>query len=322
VRLRAGVIGTGALGRHHVRILSELEGVELVGVCDARPETAAEVATRHGTRVFGEAGELLRALDAVVLAVPTRDHAALACQALAAGVHVLVEKPMATTLEEADRMVAAAGGGLVLAVGHVEFYNPAVQRLLSTAPAARFLEIERLSTFSPRSLDVDVLLDLMIHDLQILQALDPTGLREVHAAGIAVLSDRVDIASARLELESGCVANLTASRISDQRVRRLRIFSHEAYHSLDYQEQTIKGFRLEGGVAERRIVPADLPVERDEPLRRELLAFVARCRGEGVPLVDGVAGRAALALALEVQRAIVAHAERAAGRRGHASGPE
>jgi predicted dehydrogenase len=321
VTLRAGVIGTGALGRHHVRILSELEGVELVGVCDARTETAVEVATRHGARVFGEAGELLRALDAVVLAVPTRDHAALACQALAAGVHVLVEKPMATTLEEADRMVAASGG-LVLAVGHVEFYNPAVQRLLSAAPAARFLEIERLSTFSPRSLDVDVLLDLMIHDLQILQALDPTGLREVHAAGIAVLSDRVDIASARLELESGCVANLTASRISDVRVRRLRMFSHEAYHSLDYQEQTIKGFRLEGGVAGRRIVPADLPVERDEPLRRELLAFVARCRGEVVPLVDGAAGRAALALALEVQRAIVAHAERAAPRRGHAAGAE
>ncbi|HUP22958.1 MAG TPA: Gfo/Idh/MocA family oxidoreductase [Thermoanaerobaculia bacterium] len=319
--LRAGVIGTGALGRHHVRILSELDGVELVGVCDARPEIAAELAARHETRVFGEAGELLRALDAVVLAVPTRDHAALACQALAAGVHVLVEKPMATTLEEADRMVAAAGG-LVLAVGHVEFHNPAVQRLLSTAPAARFLEIERLSTFSPRSLDVDVLLDLMIHDLQILQALDPTGLREVRAAGIAVLSDRVDIASARLELESGCVANLTASRISDLRVRRLRMFSHEAYHSLDYQEQTIKGFRLEGGVAERRIVPADLPVERDEPLRRELLAFVARCRGEDVPLVDGVAGRAALALALEVQRAIVAHAERAAPRRGQTRAAE
>lgn len=311
VSLRAGVVGTGALGRHHVRILSELPGVELVGISDQRREVAEELAAKHRTRVFDDAAELLRQVDAVVLAVPTRDHADLACQALAAGAHVLVEKPMSTSLEEADRMMAAAGDR-VLAVGHVEFYNPAVQRLLAAVQAPRFLEIERLSTFSPRSLDVDVLLDLMIHDLQIVQALDPSGPREIRAAGIAVLSDRVDIASARLELESGCVANLTASRVSDQRVRRLRLFSRDAYHSLDYQEQTIKGFRLEGDPAARRIAPADLPVERDEPLRRELAAFLGRCRGERTALVDGAAGRAALALALDVQSAIVAHAARAA----------
>jgi predicted dehydrogenase len=218
---------------------------------------------------------------------------------------------MATSLEEADRMIASAAGR-VLAVGHVEFYNPAVQRLLEAVRSPRFVEIERLSTFSPRSLDVDVLLDLMIHDLQIVQALDPSGLREVRAAGIAVLSDRVDIASARLELQSGCIANLTASRVSDQRVRRLRVFSRDAYHSLDYQEQTIKGFRLAGGTAERRILPADVTVQRDEPLRLELLSFVARCRGEAAPLVDGEAGRRALALALEVRWEIAEHAARGA----------
>jgi predicted dehydrogenase len=315
-KLRMGVVGTGALGRHHVRILSELPAVELVGVFDSRRSAAEEVAARHGARVFDGAAELLRELDAVVLAVPTRDHAELACEALEAGVNVLVEKPMATSLAEADRMVAAAGGK-VLAVGHVEYYNPAVQRLLQAVDEPRFLEIERLSTFSPRSLDVDVLLDLMIHDLQIVQALDPSGLRDVRAAGIAVLSDRVDIASARLEFESGCVANLTASRVSDQRVRRLRIFSRDAYHSLDYQDQAIKGFRLVGDGSERRIAPADLPVERDEPLRRELLAFAARCRGERAELVDGEAGRSALALALAVQQAIAEHAARAGGVRGN-----
>jgi predicted dehydrogenase len=310
VRLRAGVVGTGALGRHHVRILSELPQVELVGIHDQRREAAEEVAGRHGARVLDSAAELLQQVEAVVLAVPTRDHAALACQALAAGVDVLVEKPMATSLAEADRMIAAAAGR-VLAVGHVEYYNPAVQRLLDAVSAPRFVEIERLSPFSPRSLDVDVLLDLMIHDLQIVQALDPSGIHEIRAAGIAVLSERIDIASARLELRSGCVANLTASRVSDLRVRRLRVFSQDAYHSLDYPEQTIKGFRLEHDGSARRIVPADLPGPQQEPLRRELECFVARCRGEAAPLVDAVAGRAALALALEVQHAIAEHAMRA-----------
>jgi predicted dehydrogenase len=199
----------------------------------------------------------------------------------------------------------------VLAVGHVEFYNPAVQALLAVGRdlkmPPRFLEVQRLAVFTPRSLDVDVVLDLMIHDLQILHALDPSPVAEVRATGIAVLSPRVDIANARVELASGCVANLTASRVSAERVRKLRAFLPSRYYSLDYQAQEIRGYRLEDAEGGRRILPADLEVERAEPLRRELEAFVAACRGDDSgrgPLADGSAGRQALATALAVVAAI------------------
>lgn len=297
---RVGVIGTGALGRHHVRILNELEGADLVGVHDRDPEVAAAIAAEHGVEAVGDAKALLRLCEAVVIAVPTADHCELTCRALGLGRHVLVEKPMAPTLEEADRMLAAVGDR-VLAVGHVEFYNPAVQVLLGEVKRPRFIEVERLSRFTPRSLDVDVLLDLMIHDLQIVQAFDPSAIEDVRAIGIDVLSPRVDIASARIELASGCAVNVTASRVSDQRVRRLRVFSHDAYHSLDYQKQSIKGFRLKRAADQARsIVPADLEVEPGEPLRLELEAFLRRCRGETGPLADGRMGRRALELALRV----------------------
>jgi predicted dehydrogenase len=331
-------VGTGALGRHHVRILAELEEADLVGIVDARPERARELAARHGTRVAASIEELAQEVEAMVVAVPTIDHAAVAVPLLDRRIHVLVEKPIASSLEEADRILASAGDR-VLAVGHVEFYNPAVQALTTVDGSPGFVEVQRLAEFTPRSLDVDVVLDLMIHDLQILHALDPTPVREVRAAGVAVLSDRIDIANARVELESGCVANLTASRVSAERVRRLRLFSRESYYSLDYQEQTLKGYRLEaaatvsaGSVAgaatpaettasstvsapngagggaggrppSRRIVALDLSVEKAEPLRRELEAFVAACRGESVAYVDGAAGRAALASALAIASA-------------------
>jgi predicted dehydrogenase len=313
VPLTVGVLGTGALGRHHVRILSELESVELRGIFDPRRELAEELASRHRTTVAPDVDALLGQVEAVVIAAPTVEHEALTLEALRRGRHVLVEKPMAASLAEADRMLAGAGDR-VLAVGHVEFYNPAVQRLLDSVETSRFLEIERIAPFTPRSLDVDVILDLMIHDLQIVHALDPSPVAEVRALGIAVLSPRVDIANARLQLGSGCVVNVTASRVSDQRVRRLRVFGRDSYHSLDYQEQSIKGFRLAPGAGETRtIVPADVTVERAEPLRRELEAFVARCRGERVRLVDGAAGRRALETALRVAAAVEEHLAAAAG---------
>ncbi len=192
----------------------------------------------------------------------------------------------------------------MLAVGHVEFYNPAVQALLAVGTAPRFVEVQRLGVFSPRSLDVDVILDLMIHDLQILHALDPSPVAEVRATGIAVLSPRIDIANVRIELASGGVANLTASRVSSERVRKLRAFLPNRYYSLDYQAQEIKGYRLEETGTQRRILPDDLPVERAEPLKRELEAFLAACRGEEAPRVDGVRGRQALATALAIVEAI------------------
>ncbi|HVS15799.1 MAG TPA: Gfo/Idh/MocA family oxidoreductase [Thermoanaerobaculia bacterium] len=311
--LTVGVLGTGALGRHHVRILSELEGVELRGIYDPRRELAEELAARHGTVVAADVDAVLADAEAVVIAAPTSEHEELARRALRRGRHVLVEKPMAASLAEADRMLGDAGDR-VLAVGHVEFYNPAVQRLLDTIAAPRFVEIERIAPFTPRSLDVDVILDLMIHDLQIVHALDPSPVAEVRALGIAVLSPRVDIANARLQLDSGCVVNVTASRVSDQRVRRLRVFGRDSYHSLDYSEQTIKGFRLSPGAGRARsIEPADVAVERAEPLRCELEAFVARCRGERVRLVDGAAGRRALETALRVAAAVEAQLEAGPG---------
>lgn len=311
--LRTGVIGTGALGRHHVRILGEMPESDFVGAYDERREVAQTLVDDHGGRVFESPEALLREIECLVLATPTTSHCELALQALDAGCHVMVEKPLASDLEQADQMVsAAAATKRVLAVGHVEFYNPAVQRLIALGTSPRFLEVQRLSSFSPRSLDIDVILDLMIHDLQIVQALCKGRPTDVRAVGIAVLSDRVDMADARLEFD-GCVASVRASRVSDTRVRQLRSFSDRYYVSLDYQEQSLKGFQLlEGasgdqgqpepvqGHGMRRIVPMDFEIETAEPLRRELEHFLAACRGEDVPLVDGLAGREALELALQI----------------------
>lgn len=307
--LRVGVFGTGALGRHHARILSGLPGAELVGVYDPREEVARAVAEPHGARVFPSADALAAEIEAAVAAVPTVAHADVGAGLLERGIHLLVEKPIAAGLAEADRLIEVAeAAGRVLAVGHVEFFNPAVGALLDTVErsggGARFVEVQRLALFTPRSLDVDVVLDLMIHDLQILHALDPSPVAEVRATGIDVLSPRIDIANVRIELESGCVANLTASRVSSDRVRKLRVFGQSRYFSLDYQDQEVKGYRLEGDGGERRIERIDLEVEKAEPLRRELAAFVAACRGEPAQIVDGREGRRALKTALRVVEAI------------------
>jgi predicted dehydrogenase len=302
--LAVGVFGVGALGRHHTRILATLPGARLVGIYDANPETARAVGGEHGARVFAAHGELAREIEAAVVAVPTVAHREVAGDLLGRGIHVLVEKPIAVDLAEADELIAAArAAGRVLAVGHVEFFNPAVEALVALGLAPRFVEIERLGVFSPRSLDVDVLLDLMIHDLQILHALDPSVVLEIRATGIAVLSERIDIANVRLELASGLVANLTASRVSAEKTRKLRAFFRNRYLSLDYQAQEIKGFRLEQQGEQRRIVPADVAVEKAEPLRRELEGFVAAARGQPARIVSGEEGRRALATALAVVEA-------------------
>ena len=310
------MIGTGALGRHHVRILASMPEAELVGIYDLRPEVAEALATEHGTRSFENPDALATEIDAVVLAVPTTDHAELGCRLLDRGVHLLVEKPMAASLEEADRLMVAAGSpedgerpARVLAVGHVEFYNPAVQALLSIEETPRYVEVQRLSPFTPRSLDVDVLLDLMIHDLQLIHALDPSPIAEIRATGIEVLSDRIDIASVRLELTSGLVANVTASRVSAEAVRKLRVYMKSRYVSVDYREQDIKAFGLQQEGDRRVIRPQEFSVEPVEPLRAELEAFVAACRDPGMKTayVDGHDGRRALATALEIREAIRAN---------------
>ncbi len=302
--LRLGVVGTGALGRHHVRILSQLPGVELVGHYDIRSEVGEAVAREFGSRAWPSLDALAAEIEAAVVAVPTVSHAEVGCRLLEMKCHVMVEKPIAGSLDDAYRLIDSADGR-VLAVGHVEFYNPAVQSLLRLDRAPGFVEIHRLAVFTPRSLDIDVVLDLMIHDLKILHSLDSSPLREVRATGISVLSARIDIANARLALDSGCVANLTASRVSAERVRKLRVFfPRKGYYSVDYQSQEVKGFRLQQVGTESNIVPDDLPVVPAEPLRRELEAFTARCRGEQIPLVDGLQGRRSLKTALSVLEAI------------------
>lgn len=275
--------------------------MRLVGLYDVDREVANRVAGEFDTKAWPDLESLTGEIEAAVVAVPTVDHAEVGCHLLQHGVHTLVEKPIAPTVEEADRLLAAAGDR-VLAVGHVEFYNPAVQRLLEVDSPPGFVEIHRLAVFTPRSLDIDVVLDLMIHDLQILHALDPSPVSEVRATGINVLSERIDIANARIALGSGCVANITASRVSGERVRKLRVFMPQrGYYSLDYQEQEIHGLRLEVEEGGPKIHPEDMSVERAEPLKRELEAFLRRCRGEdGALYVDGAQGRRALETAYRV----------------------
>ena len=278
--VQAAVVGTGAMGRHHVRLLSEMPGVDLVGVHDEDSTRLGEICKQHGVEGVTDLDRLLEDADAVVVAVPTSAHLELGKRAFDAGCHVLVEKPIALDPLQARELIDSAGHR-VLHVGHVEFHNPAVQCVLGVVERPRFIEVQRLSVFSPRSLDIDVILDLMIHDLQIVHALDPSPVREVRAVGVTVLSDRIDLADARLELESGCVVKLTASRVSDQKVRTLRVFADD-YYSLDYAAQTVKGIRLERSTAAGeypRIVPLEPRVDTAEPLKAELESFLAACAG-------------------------------------------
>jgi predicted dehydrogenase len=304
-----GVAGVGSLGRHHARVLASLDGVRAAGVYDVRPERAAEVAAEFGVPAAPTLDALIASCDAVVVAAPTLAHREAAAAALDAGRHVLVEKPMTATLEEADDLIGrAARRGVVLQVGHIERFNPAVEAAMPLAAGARFIETHRLGVFTARSLDVDVVLDLMIHDLQIAQAIVARPVEEVRAAGVAVLTPRIDIANARVAFEGGCVANLTASRVSADKVRKFRVFAPAHYVSIDMGTQEIGAVRLVPGPdGKPAIVPAAIPVAKEEPLRRELAGFAAACRGDRPPLVSGSDGRAALALALDVRAAIEEH---------------
>jgi len=300
--LRLAVIGGGHLGRHHARIASTLEGVRLTAVVDLKADRAAEIAAAHQTAALTDYHELFDQVDAVVVAVPTEAHLSVATPFLERGIGVLVEKPMAHSLEEADAMLAAAGAsGATLAVGQTERYNPAVAAVLPLVTSPRFIEVHRLGAFSERSLDIDVVFDVMIHDLDIILALVRSEIVSIEAVGVPVLTPRFDIANARLRFASGCIANVTASRISRDRVRKIRFFQPDAYISIDYAAQEAEGWRLSRRDGQRpQIQGGPIPVQSDEPLRRELADFVAAIRDRRAPLVDGQAGRRALALATEV----------------------
>jgi predicted dehydrogenase len=333
--LRVAVVGAGAFGRNHLRVYRELEqsgeAVELAGVVDRDPAVVSEAAAKFGVPGFETIEACLAAvgpLDAASICVPTVHHASAAEPLLAAGVDLLIEKPLAASLADADRILEMSRKhGRIVQAGHLERFNPAVTAARQYLHRPMFFESHRLSVFTPRSLDVDVVLDLMIHDLDIVLSLVASPVREVRAVGLPVLSNKVDIANVRLEFENGCVANFTASRVSTERVRKLRFFQPHQYLSLDFARQDLLMIDVTAAagmdpaqlaaLAERvsqhpsaGLSLKKISVEQGEPLRLEIASFLGAVRTRGKPVVSGEDGRAALALALEINRAIAAHAER------------
>ena len=311
---RIGVVGAGSLGYHHVRLLRDVADARLVGFYESRPERAAQVASELGVTPRGSLDELLGEVDAVTVVVPTPAHHAVARRALERGVHVLIEKPIASTLEEADDLLAVARtNGALVQTGHVERFNRAIRAALPHIDAPRFVESDRLAPFNPRGSDVAVVLDLMIHDIDLVRTLVGGRVTGLAAAGVPVLTPSVDIANARLTFDTGAVANITASRVSRERLRKLRIFQRSGYLSLDLGQGTGEFYRLRGGLdvaalaaAPRQLEeymehivlePAD---ESAEPLRLELESFIAATQGRHPVIVTGDDGREALALALRI----------------------
>lgn len=304
--LRIAVIGVGALGKHHARILAELPDVRLAGVVDINESRAQQIAASVKAPWFTNASSVLGEVDAVTIAVPTESHLEVALPFLQRGIAVMVEKPLARDVGEAEGMIAAArSGGAVFGVGHTERYNPAVAAVRPLIDHPGFIEVHRLGTFPDRSLDIDVVFDLMIHDLDVVLSIVPSEVASVEAVGVAVLTARPDIANARLRFASGCIANITASRISKDRVRKIRVFQRDAYLSVDYAAQEVERWRLVRG---NGVVPAidggKLDIEKEEPLKRELADFAAAVRERRPPAVSGEDGLRALKLAQRITEAM------------------
>ena len=302
MKTRVGVIGVGALGRHHARILAALPDVELTAVADVNEARAREIGGVVNAPWVINASELIGRVDAVTIAVPTESHLRVAMPFLQRGTAVLVEKPLARDSNEArEMMAAAAASGSVFGVGHTERYNPAVVALQPLLDHPRFIEVHRLGTFPDRSLDIDVVFDLMIHDLDVVLSIVPSDVVAVEAVGVAVLTPKPDIANARLKFASGCIANITASRISRDRVRKIRIFQRDAYLSVDYAAQEVERWRLvKGNGAMPAIDGGKIDVVQEEPLKRELADFVAAVRERRAPVVTGSDGLRAIELAQKI----------------------
>ena len=300
--LRIAVIGVGHLGKHHARILSSLPGAELVAVVDTNRPRATEIATANHAEPLFDYRDVIGRVDAVTLAVPTELHAELARDLLSKGIHVLVEKPMARSIDEADAMIDAAGdAAVVLAVGQTERFNPALNAARRFLTDPRFIEVHRLGTFPERSLDIDVVFDLMIHDLDVVLSIVSSDVASLEAVGVPVITPRVDIANVRLRFANGCIANLTASRISRDRVRKIRFFQPSSYVSIDYAARKAERWSLEVDPGSTpSIQGGDIAVDVEEPLKLELADFVDAVARKRQPLVTGDAGRRALALASEI----------------------
>ncbi len=306
-KLRVAVIGVGYLGRFHALIYSRMADVDLVGLVDTDAERARAVADEAGCSVFRDAEEIYGRVDAVSIVVPTSSHLDVAAPLLKRGVHMLMEKPIAATREEGAELVRLADrAGVILQIGHLERFNAGVMALAERIDRPRYVETQRMGGFVERATDVDVVSDLMIHDIDIILSLIGSELRDVAAVGTPVLTEHVDIASARLEFANGAVANVVASRVSDKTTRRIRVFQEQGYLSLDFIDQTIDIAypRLKEGAARPEIIRERIQVEPIKPLDRELEAFIECVRTGQRPLVDGRVGLDALDVALEVQSKI------------------
>jgi predicted dehydrogenase len=323
--INVAVIGVGAFGRNHARVYHQLaqqgEAVRLVGVVDPDLARADVVAQEFGCRSFGSIQQLTTThseLQAASIAVPTVQHLEIASALMEAGVDVLIEKPLATSLAEADELIGLSQRlGRIGQVGHLERFNPAVRATAPLVSQPMFFEVHRLSVFSPRSLDVDVVLDLMIHDLDVVLSFVNSSVKEIRAVGLPILSGKVDIANVRMEFGSGCVANFTASRVSTERVRKLRFFQPRQYISIDYSRQDVLAFSI-GGEGEASGTPSVNPqikvakpeIVSEEPLHAELKSFLASVRHRSKPLVSLEDGRRALAVALDIVAAIREHGKK------------
>ncbi|MFN8008623.1 MAG: Gfo/Idh/MocA family oxidoreductase [Terriglobia bacterium] len=309
---KIAVVGVGYLGRQHVRIYSEIDSVELVGVVDKNPKTAHAVAEEFKTQAYTDLSQILDKVSAVSVAVPTIDHASVCCQLLQYGIDVLVEKPIAASVEEAQSMIdTAQAQKRILQVGHLERFNPAICAARSMIHNPMFFEVHRLGVFTSRSLDIDVVLDLMIHDLDIVMDFVKSPIKSVSAVGLPILSNKIDIANARIEFANGCVANLTASRVSTEKVRKMRFFQPNEYVSVDYSRQDVVVLSVQPGAGTQGpiITPRKLETARVEPLRAEILSFLNAVQSRCCPEVTPESSKQALLLAQCVVQKIGEHSQ-------------
>lgn len=305
-KIRLAVVGVGQFGKNHCRVIRECERADLAAVVDSDSARAAEAAAAYAAQPFSDPCELVGRVDAAIIAAPTSVHAEIGCRLLEAGIDVFVEKPIAPDLVSATRLIGTASRARrILQVGHLERFNPAVLELERRATLPLFFEVHRMNLFSPRSLDVDVVLDLMIHDVDVVLSLTRAEPAEIRAAGISIRSQKVDIANVRLQFPNGCVANLTASRISTDRVRKLRLFQPQQYLSLDYDRQALAIFTVSG----EQVGFEQAPVQKMEPLKLQLEAFLDSLETRRIPKCSGEAARLSLGVALAILDKIKEHTE-------------
>ncbi len=300
-KIRCGVVGTGYLGQHHARIYAALDGCELVGIVESEDARAAEMCELYGCERFDTAESLAAACDAVSVVVPTDKHSEVAVPLLLGGCHLLIEKPLCVNLLEAEEILAAAKStGCIVQVGHIEHYNPVMAYLENAVTQPQYITADRLAPFNPRGTEVGVVLDLMIHDIGVILALVRSPVVQVHAVGVNVLSNSEDIANARITFENGCVANINTSRVSEKKVREIRVFQPKNYLSLNFQDQSGHFLRKE----EAQLVREEIPIEKDEPLKLELASFAQVVQETGKPKVGAELGKSALELAIHITELI------------------